>query len=179
MQNEQQKIMNGGNAAPKVNEPYRDPDDFKLISEEISRQYDVIMGNAQAQIDKIGILLGFILLIIVQVSLTNDLTDHPFNTDSGKVLFNVGLFMLAVAAFISMIQFFVRKYPVGVKISKLLDSFEKCEDVNYSVMISSKMNKSINELMIICTRRASYIKVILICFAMGVLLIVIPRIANW
>lgn len=157
----------------------RNPDDLDLIYKEAARQYDVLNDSVNAQSDKIGVLLGFIFLIIVQVSLTNDLIDNPFHYQIALYIFYLGYLLLLIAAFIGICLFFVRDYPVGHGIVPLMDWFNLKADVNYYQKINDKIVESLGKLISINNERAYYIKSMIIFFSIGVFLVVIPRILSW
>lgn len=166
-------------AAEAPNEPYRSPDDFDIIAEEFTRQYGVKADFSQAQVDKIGIMLGFILLILVQISLTNDLINKPFNSDLGLVLFDIGFLLIGLSAIIGMAHYFVKEYPIGYNVVKLLNHFKSADEINYKTKIAGAIYNAQLELDNICKKRALSMKVMMIIFSIGVLLVVTPRMMGW
>jgi len=52
----------------------RRDNDFTIISDELKRRFDLLMQVDDSHITKSGIILGFIMVIIVQITLTTEYT---------------------------------------------------------------------------------------------------------
>lgn len=72
--------------------------DFKLISNELKRQFELLIRGDDSFTVKAGIVLGFIMVIIVQITLTTRSTDLIMARPIAFVFFVVG-FLAIICAF--------------------------------------------------------------------------------
>lgn len=112
------------------------PDEnFRPVIEEIRRQHDLTWILNSARDDKIGIILGFVFVILLQIVLASDTIDSVKNNNAMELgLFIVGLVSILSAAVLGMVAYRTRDYKdaeieKAFKLSKLGDldgkEFEK------------------------------------------------------
>jgi hypothetical protein len=171
------------NDSESENENDLDSDEFKekfyLIHNEIQRQNEVIDRSNDIQTEKIGILLGFVFLILIQVSLTNDLADHPFSSNGALFIFYLGYLLIGISAIIGMTTYFVKTYDIGAPTEGMISDLRNGVKYNYKSFIFGKIRVTFNEQIEVNKRGALYLKAMISYFSIGVLLIVLPRMLNW
>jgi hypothetical protein len=72
--------------------------DFKLISDELKRQFDLMTRVDDSRNVKLSIILGFIMVVIVQIALTTGYANIVIAKPAALVFFAIG-FLAAVCAF--------------------------------------------------------------------------------
>ncbi|MGB8310834.1 MAG: hypothetical protein WCE81_03085 [Halobacteriota archaeon] len=81
--------------SPNTNNTFETDDtkrdnDFKLISDELKRQFDLRMRFDDSHDAKFGIILGFIMVIIVQIALTTEYTNIVMANPIAFAFFLIG-----------------------------------------------------------------------------------------
>jgi hypothetical protein len=96
--------------------------DFDRLSKELQRQFELRLQSDAAVDTKTGVILGFLMLIIIQITLSpgiiDTMTSHSLYTTI-SFYFGYAFILLAFAA--GMYGFWIRKYEVGAEINHKSD----------------------------------------------------------
>jgi hypothetical protein len=122
---------------------------------------------------KIGIMLGFAIVVLAQIALVGGITDLGFPNKVAWYVFYVGFLLIAISAAIGTHSYFLRRYIIGSEISELLDHYEKNEPMNYRYSISGNTYKGLIRAREIGERKAFSLKIMFIYFSMGIVLLIL------
>jgi hypothetical protein len=147
---------------------------FSLIAHEIERQYDTTSDSNHIITEKVGILLGFIILIFVQIGLTDVFTSVQLSIVGLHILY-FGIISLSIAFIIGVYLFVVRKYPLGPDSSELIKCYRNGEDINFQQKITRGISDSLEELNKFNTKSAYWFKIMFWLAITGVVLAILSR----
>jgi hypothetical protein len=157
----------------------RRENDFKLISDELKHRFDLLMQVDDSHITKSGIILGFIMVIIVQITLTTEYTSVVMAKPISSILF--------VLAFVAMLGSFAlgimavnpKQYDYGIDIERMKGQWEKGKKKNYAKSIfDMSFTAYCNDKKII-EKKSKFIRYMLWAFSSGLLFILLSRIVPW
>jgi len=153
--------------------------DFKLIYDELKRQYDILLRFDDLHDLTTGVILGFIIVVKVQITLSNGYINTVVRNSTSFLLFFIG-FVLIFPSFVFGIRaIFLRDCSLGPKIPILYKQWyygEQGEKFNRAVF--SDIYKAYKE-----NKSAKRIKITLVLwmfgtFAFGIIFIILSRIAT-
>jgi len=156
----------------------KDNKDFGIISDEIKRQYESQMKVDDSHDTKIGISLGFIILVLAQITLSNEFTDLILSRQSSMIIFSIGILTLLYSGYSGIRAYFIRKYHLGPRISDLIDQYKNGEERDYDKVVSRGIYDAFIENSIISQNKAKYIKKMFISFFVGFIFIIISKIIT-
>jgi hypothetical protein len=93
--------------------------DFKLISDELKRQFELLLQGDDSFTVKAGIVLGFIMVIIVQITLTTGYTDLIMARPTAFVFFLIGFLAIICAFALGIFAIYPKDFGYGPKVPKL------------------------------------------------------------
>ena len=117
---------------------------FDLITHEMERQYDKTWDSNNTLQEKAGILLGFIILVFVQIGLTDIFTSINLSLWGLHILI-IGIISLSVSFVIGVILFDVRQHPIGPELSDLLENYRNDNEINYQHQIYGRIYDSFKD----------------------------------
>lgn len=120
---------------------------FLPVASEIERQFDLEMQFDSSSDTKIGIFLGFIVIVIVQLAFATDLDGIEEQGAASFILFFTGLQWIAISGWKALVAYGPRKYPIGHDLGNLIRYYsqtrEMRNDAVYSQMyVSSKIEEA-------------------------------------
>ncbi len=151
-------------------------DTFKPIIDEIKRQYDLQMRIDNSHDTKIGIMLGFILIVLAQITLSEAFLNEIIKNQISLIIFTIGLLSILYAGYSGIRAYFIRKYNVGPRIYDLVEQYRKGEKRDYNKVISRKIYDAFIENTSISQNKANRIKKMFVSFFIGFVLIIISKI---
>jgi hypothetical protein len=151
---------------------------FNIISDEIKRQYELQMKVDDSHDTKIGIALGFILVVLAQITLSNQFTDLILNNKASMVVFSLGIFGLLYSGYAGIRAYFIRKYHLGPRVSDLIEQYRNGEKRDYDKVIARNIHDAFIENSIISQNKAKYIKKMFILFFVSFIFIIISKIIT-
>ena len=116
--------------------------DFKLISDELKRQFDLLMRVDDSHNIKSGILLGFIMVIIVQITLTTEYTNIVTTNPIAFASFIIGFSAIIFSFCSGIVAVYPRPYQFGDRIPKLTQQWKENTEKNYAGNIFGMMLKA-------------------------------------
>ena len=152
--------------------------EFKPIIDEIKRQYDLQMKMDDSHDTKIGIMLGFILIVLAQITLSETFLNEIIKNQISLIIFTVGLLSILCATYFGIRAYFIRKYNVGPKIFDLVEQYRKGEKRDYNKVISRKIYDAFVENTSISQNKANRIKKMFVSFFVGFVLITVSKIIS-
>jgi len=149
---------------------------FNHIADEIKRQYDVVLRLDDSLDTKTGIILGFIFLVIVQITLNVDFIHLVEKGVLHFTIFAVGLSFIVYSVYSGIRAYFIREYGLGPEILDLIAQYENGEKREFVKVISREISDSLSSNMDILQKKAKYAKRMIPTFFIGVLSIIIIEI---
>ena len=163
--------------------PHEDPkkreQDFERLSEELQRQFE-LRWQADVVVDtKTGIILGFIMLILVQIALSVGLigaiTSRSVNFIT--VIFSVGYALIFCSFVVGMMSFWIGEYYVGASAhGTMFPKWWRKEKQFYSMDIFTNIAASYEHNKDVSDKKVGYLRWMLIFFLIGFILILISTI---
>jgi hypothetical protein len=151
--------------------------DFKLISDELKRQFDILLRFDDSHDTKSGIIIGFIMLVIIQISLTMDYTNKVIAKPIASAFFLVGFATIFYSFLVGVYGFNLRTYEVGPKIKNLNRQWRAKKEKDYTKNIFGTIWKTYESNKQIIERKAKFVKCMLWLFSGGLIFIVLSKIA--
>ncbi len=151
---------------------------FHVISDEIKRQYDLQIKIDDSHDTKIGIMLGFILVVLAQITLSKEFTDIIVKNNVSLLVFIIGIFGVLYSGYAGIRAYFIRKYNLGPKISELIEQYKNGEKRDYEKVISRKIYDAFVENSIITQNKAKYIKKMFVSFFIGFMIIILSKLIT-
>jgi len=127
---------------------------------------------------KIGIMLGFILIVLAQITLSETFLNEIIKNQISLIIFTVGLLSILCATYFGIRAYFIRKYNVGPKIFDLVEQYRKGEKRDYNKVISRKIYDAFVENTSISQNKANRIKKMFVSFFVGFVLITVSKIIS-
>lgn len=152
--------------------------DFNVFSNEIKRQYDLLINFDDSRDTKVSIMLGFIMLILIQITLSKEFFDIIIQNKIPFYIFISGLMIILLAGVFGIIEYFVREYGCGPEIDDLINQYRWGVDRDFEKVISREIHECFNENRRISQDKVKYMKWMFIAFIIGLILIMISRITN-
>jgi len=149
---------------------------FKPIIDEIKRQYDLQMRIDNSHDTKIGIMLGFILIVLAQITLSEAFLNEVTKNQISLIIFTVGLLSILYATYYGIRAYFIEKYNIGPKIFDLVEQYRKGEKRDYNKVISRKIYDAFVENTSISQNKTNRIKKMFVSFFIGFVLITVSKI---
>jgi hypothetical protein len=162
----------------KIYDTKRDTD-FKLISDELKRQFDLEIRVDDSHNVKSGIILGFIMLTIVQITLTTEYTSLVIAKPIAFVFFLIGFLAIIFSFALGIVAVYPKKYEFGYKMSKLIQAWKDNKEKDYAKNIFGMMFRAYNKDRKIIQNRAELIQLMLGVFSSGLVFIILSRITPW
>jgi hypothetical protein len=150
--------------------------DFEDIRTEIRRQYDLLVQKDESTDTKTGIMLGFIVIVITQLSLNGDFLTSIQESWISKFSFAVGLGFILYAGYAGFTAFFQRKFYRGVAIARLLAQYRDGRIMDYTAAINSALFQAYQKNLLIAESKRKYISRMMLCFLIGSVSIVLTRV---
>jgi len=151
--------------------------DFKLIVDELKRQYDIALRFDDSHDMKSGVILGFIMVVIVQISLTTEYTNLVLTKPLASLFFTIGFGAIFCSFILGVIGFNLKSYKIGPKIKNLNDQWKAKKEKDYTKNIFGTTWKAHAKNKQIIERKAGFVKAMLIVFSVGLIFIVASKIA--
>ena len=145
---------------------------FRIFSDEIKRQYDLQFKVGESHDSKLGILLGFIIVIITQIIFYKDFT----NLIVSSKIFLYGFSVIYFSGVLGAVTYITRRFPGGPEILGLLKQYERGEKRDFDKVISRKIFDSDQEISEINKIKSMIINIMIFCFFLGILFIMISRV---
>ena len=142
-------------------------DNFREISEEIKRQYELILSTDTALDTKTGIILGFVILIIVQIITAQSFIASMTKNGISMLLFSFGFSSILLSGFLGFRAYLVRPYEYGPEIPDLITQYRKGEKRDYTQVISGAIYKATRYNFTISEKKATFIKEMFILLIIG------------
>jgi hypothetical protein len=148
--------------------------DFERLSAELQRQFE-LQWQADATVDtKSGIILGFIMLILVQIALSLGFIDTiTSRSQLITALFLIGYGFIFGSFIVGMISFRLRTYKLGPSVlEKMFPAWwDKEEHYHYAMDIFTLIASSHEHNTDVSGKKVKYIKWMLNLFLVGFVLI--------
>lgn len=151
--------------------------DFDVISDEIKRQYELGMKIDDSHDTKIGIILGFTIMVLAQIILNKDFIEFILLNKYSSIMFFIGISIMCFSAYSGIRAYFLRKYAVGAEISDLIKQYRNGEVRDYKKVITREIYDSHTHNSKNSQNKAQYIKNMFISFFIGFLVILLSRVA--
>lgn len=151
--------------------------DFKLISDELKRQFDILLRFDDSHDTKSGIILGFIMIVIIQISLTTEYTNLVLTKPIALVFFFFGFAVIFCSFLLGVYGFNLRSYNLGPIIKNLENQWKVKKEKNYTKNIFGAIWKAHESNKPIVDKKAKYVKRMLLTFSIGLVFIVLSKIA--
>jgi hypothetical protein len=153
--------------------------DFRLIFDELKRQFDLLMRVDDSHNVKAGLILGFIMLIIVQITLTTEYTNLVAAKPIALILFAIGFVAIICSFAFGIAAVYPKTYKFGYKVAQLTRDWKDNKQKDYAKNIFGKMFLDYNKDKQIIQRRAKFIQRMLWVFSFGLVFIILSRITPW
>lgn len=156
-------------------------DNIKAIGNEIIRQYDLMIKIQDSHDAKVGIILGFIILILVQIFLNIKSITLCFNDLFSSITLIcsiIGFVLILYSGIAGLIAFFNKVYGAGPNADDLIKEFELNKGKDFEKIIYGTINKAYKQNILISKKKSLYIKQMMVCFFIGFMLIIIPNILK-
>lgn len=153
------------------------------MAKEIERQFNLEMDFDESSDTKIGIFLGFIVVVIVQLALATDLDGVQDQGAASFILFFTGLQWIAISGWKALVAYGPRKYPIGHDLGNLIMHYsqtgEMRSDAIYSQMyISSKIEEAGVLVQRMMERKKRLMKSMQNYFFFGVIVILLSQVIS-
>ncbi len=153
--------------------------DFKLISDELKRQFDLKIRVDDSHNIKLSIILGFIMVILVEITLTTEYTNLVVAKPTTTIFFAVGFLAIICAFCIGMIAINPVKWGFGPNILKLTEQWNAKKKKDYARKIFSIVWQDYKDAKQIVQNKAEFIQLMLVLFSFGLIFIILSRIVPW
>jgi len=156
---------------------------FQPVANEIERQFDLEMEFDSSSDTKIGIFLGFIVIVIVQLAFATDLDGIGDQGAVSFILFFTGLQWIAISGWKALVAYGPRKYPVGHDLGNLIRHYsqtrEMRNDAIYSQMyISSKIEEAGLLVQVMMEEKKRLMKSMQNYFFFGVIVVLLSQVFS-
>jgi len=156
---------------------------FAPIASEIRRQFDLEMDFDQSSDTKIGIFLGFIVLVIAQVAFNTNLSSANDWGWLQFILYFTGMQWIIISGWKALRAYGPRKYPIGHKLDSLIEYYSQTEKMKtspvYSEMyISSKIEQASVQVQEIMEEKKRLIHSMQSYFFFGIVIILFSQIVD-
>ena len=153
--------------------------DFRLISDELKRQFELLIQGDDSFTIKAGIVLGFVMVIIVQITLTTGYTDSIMAKPTALILFVIGFLAIICAFALGIFAIYPKDFGYGPKVPKLAQQWLNQKEKKYDEKIFGMVLKAYNKDKRIIHDKAQFVKGMLWIFSIGLIFIILSRIAPW
>jgi hypothetical protein len=153
--------------------------DFKLISDELKRQFDLKMRVDDSHNVKLSIILGFIMVIIVQITLTTQYINLVTAKPVATVFFGFGFLAIICAFCIGIIAINPADFGFGPNIPKLNKQWKNKKEKDYTKNIFAIIWEDFTDAKKIVQSRGEFIQLMLAIFSFGLVFIILSRIVPW
>lgn len=153
--------------------------DFKLISDELKRRFDLLMQVDDSHITKSGIILGFIMVIIVQITLTTEYTSVVMAKPVSSILFLIAFVAMLCAFGLGMVAVYPKQYAYGVDMERMKGQWEKSIKKDYAKSIFDMAFTAYFDDKKIIENKSKFIRAMLWAFSFGLVFILLSRIVPW
>lgn len=160
-------------------EKMKSDEDLSKICDEIRRQFDYVWRGSDSNSSKAGILLGFVVVILIQVALSRLFSDLIPQASPILLILAAGYLSVLASGFFCVSAFKFKKYHVGPEIDDLVKLYRKGEKANYEQRICRRIQDSMKENRELSKAIASDLKAAMYFLMAGMLLIVLSAIAYW
>jgi uncharacterized membrane protein (DUF485 family) len=164
---------------PNETEDTKRENDFRLISDELKRQFELVMRVDDSHNVKLSILLGFVMVVLVQLTLTIPLSNIATATPFVSISFLIGFLAIICSFCLGAIAIYPRTYNYGPRIFNLVEQWENKDEKNYTHDIFGTIWDSHAKNSEITENRADFIQLMLWLFLFGLVFIISSRIAPW
>jgi len=157
----------------------KDDDDFKLVYDELKRQYDILLRFDDAHDLKTGVILGFIVVIIVQITLSNGYVNLVTRNSISFLLFLAGCILLSISFASGALAIYLRDYSVGPKIPILYKKWHNREQgEKFNRAMFSRIYKAYKENKNINQKKNTLFQLMFGTFTFAIIFIALSRIAS-
>ena len=160
----------------KETEDIKREKDFKLISDELKRQFDLKIRVDDSHNIKLSIILGFIMIVIGQITLTTGYTNLVTAKPVSFIFFAIGFLAIICAFFIGIIAVNPTDFGFGPKIPNLIRQWQNKKEKDYTKNIFGIIWQDYEDATQIIQDRAEYIQLMLGLFSSGLVFIILSRI---
>jgi hypothetical protein len=148
---------------------------FDPIQKEILRQYEQGIRTSESLDSKIGIMLGFIFVIIgIISSISNPISLNQSIPPQGIILI-AGMALLLIAAFLGFWAYYMRRFQGGADPDELIEMYRMQPDRDFEMIIARKIDESRIHNRDLNREKAKLTKIMFIIFFLALLMIVISR----
>lgn len=154
-----------------------DKDPLKKISDEIKRQYHVIIKVDESHDIKIGVFLGFAILVYLELVIRGDISSLFLRTNLSSSFFIMGSIVVFISILFAFKGYFTRKYFLGPDINELMklyrDGYNEIEQkIDRTIYEANEKNADIGK------QKAGCIKIMISLFVLGFVLILLSIITS-
>jgi hypothetical protein len=153
--------------------------DFTLISDELKRQFDLKMRVDDSHNVKLSIILGFIMVIIVQITLTTEYTTLVTAKPVMTIFFALGFLAIICAFCIGIIAINPANFGFGPNILKLTEQWKNNKEKDYAKSIFGIIWQDFKDAKQITENKVEFIQLMLAIFSFGLTFIILSRITPW
>lgn len=153
--------------------------DFKLISDELKHRFDLLMQVDDSHITKSGIILGFIMVIIVQITLTSEYISVVIAKPVSETFFILAFAALLISFALGIMAVYPKLYDYGIDIEQMKEQWEKGTKKNYAKSIFDMAFTAYSNDKKIIGNKSRFIRGMLWAFSSGLVFILLSRIVPW
>ena len=118
----------------KDNKDTERKDQFDYIAAEIRRQHDIVTKIDDSLDTKIGIILGFIFLVLSQIAFRPELLGLAARNFPLFLVFSCSLVIIFIALGMGIKGLsFVRDYDIGPRIADIIDEYKAGQNLNQAI----------------------------------------------
>lgn len=156
----------------------KNDNDFKLIYNELKRQYDTLLKFDDSHDLKAGVFLGFIVVIIAQITLSNDYINTVTKSLVSLIPFLIGFISIFLSFIFGLRAIYIREYAIGPNIPILYNQwYEGKQGKKFNRAIFSDIYQSYKRNNIAKEEKITLIRKMFLTFAFGIVFIILSRIA--
>lgn len=148
---------------------------FEAIRQEILRQYEQGIRTSESLDSKIGIMLGFIFLIIGIISSIANPISLNQSIPPHVVILIAGMALLLIAAFLGFWAYYMRRFQGGADPDELIETYRTQPNRDFEMIIARKIDDSRIHNLDVNRKKARLTKAMFIIFFLALLMIVISR----
>jgi hypothetical protein len=157
----------------------RRENDFRIISEELKRRFGLLMQVDDSHITKSGIILGFIMVIIVQITLTTEYTSVVMAKPVSSILFIIAFAAMLCSFCLGIVAVYPKQYDYGIDMERMKEQMENGTKKNYAKSVfDMAFTAYFNDKKII-ENKSKFIRYMLWAFSFGLIFILLSRIVPW
>ena len=125
---------------------------------------------------KIGIMLGFILVVLAQITISKGFIDLVFSEFLSQITFCLGFLILLYGGYCGLSAYDVKKYSLGPDLTGLIEQFKEGKVRDYSKAISKETYNALTRNARTTQKKVGYMKTMFEAFFIGLILIILSRV---